>query len=729
MSGRFASVHLRAILWIVLAVVVANGAFIFLGYESSPLWWTSGIATHQCAWYCGLPSIDPNVGFITQPFGHLAALDLLHGHLPWWNYFEGMGQPLAGEMQSAALLPLVLLFVFPAGLLLFHLSLQLIAGVSTYFLARRLGVGTTIATVGGILFALNGTFAWIANAVINPIAFMPMMLLGIEVALDATGAKRRAGWTLLALAIALSVYAGFPEVAYLDGLFCAGWALTRLFSLERERRRAGLGRLAVGGVAGLALSAPILVAFFDYVTSANLGAHAAKGLAMATTSPKTLALLIDPYLSGTLFGGSPSTPSNLLGYFTATVAVFAIAGTMGRRLRPLRLFLVGWILAVLAGVLNVLFVRRLWNLVPDMREIAFGRYIWPTVEMAVVVLAVLGLSDIVAAAVDRRRVILSALAVASLGLVGVFVVVPLGGAVGGSVKGVVTVLIVAPFVALAIMLYALIYLDTRKALRVVVALMVFESMIFFVTPSLRNPSSTVVDTGTITYLQQHEGMDRFLTLGVLNPNWGTQFDVDELNAIDLPDPVNFTDYVKAHLAPKIKNPRIFTLPFTPDNENEVAAHLGAFEAVGVEYLLTPIVKPTAQLAATGITVVAKDSDSLLYQLPHPGPYFSTALSTCTSTGATVDRVTVTCPSATTLARNELYMAGWSAHVNGRAAPITSTNGLTQDVALPAGTSTVTFDFLPPHEMLAGGVALAGLLGMFAAWLPRRRPSRRGHRTQ
>ena len=38
--------------------------------------------------------IDPNVGFVTEADGHLAALDLLHGHLPWWNYFEGLGQPL-----------------------------------------------------------------------------------------------------------------------------------------------------------------------------------------------------------------------------------------------------------------------------------------------------------------------------------------------------------------------------------------------------------------------------------------------------------------------------------------------------------------------------------------------------------------------------------------------------------------------------------------------------------
>ena len=96
--------------------------------------------------------IDPNVGFITQPFGHLSAMDILHGHLPWWNYFEGLGQPLAGEMQSAALFPLTLLFAFPAGLLLFHISLEVIAGVSTFFLAKRLGMPIFVATAAGALF-------------------------------------------------------------------------------------------------------------------------------------------------------------------------------------------------------------------------------------------------------------------------------------------------------------------------------------------------------------------------------------------------------------------------------------------------------------------------------------------------------------------------------------------------------------------------------------------------
>ena len=724
MRTAVTSSNVRAIVAIVVAVIVANGAFTLLGYDANPIWWTAGVSTHHCDWYCGLPTIDPNVGFITQPFGHLAALDLLHGHLPWWNYFEGLGQPLAGEMQSAALLPLVLLFVFPVGLVLFHLSFQIIAGVTTYFLLRRLGTGAVLAALGGALFAMNGTFAWIANAVVNPIAFMPMMLLGIENVIDATARRRRAGWVILALGIALSIYAGFPEMAYLDGLFCAGWAVTRLFSLDSARRRAGLARLAAGGVVGLALSAPIVVAFFDYMKTANVGAHAAKGLAMATTAPHTLAMLVDPYLGGALFGGSPSTPGNLLGYATASVAVFALVGATGRRLRALRLFLAGWVVAVLAGVLNLLFVRRLWNALPTMREIAFARYIWPTVEIAVIVLAILGLGDLLEGAVRRRRAVLSCVLVGAIALAGVFANVPLGGLVGGSVKGVVGTLIVLPFIAVAVLAFALLFLDARWLSRVAVAVLVLESLAYFAAPTLRNPASVTVDSGTISYLQQHQGMGRFFALGVLNPNWGSQYAINEFDAIDLPDPVNFTDFVKADVDPKIKNPRIFTLPFTPDNENDIASHITALESVGVAYLLTPMVRPTDALAATGITLVAQDSNSKLYLLPHPSAFYSTSLASCTLSAASVDHVTVTCPAATTLTRRELYMAGWRARVNGHATAITTSDTVTESIALPAGTSQVSFDFLPPHEEMAGLIALAGLAAIAATWLPWR-PSRRG----
>jgi hypothetical protein len=86
----------------------------------------------------------------------------------------------------------------------------------------------------------------------------------------------------------------------------------------------------------------------------------------------------------------------------------------------------------------------------------------------------------------------------------------------------------------------------------------------------------------------------------------------------------------------------------------------------------------------------------------------------------VDTVSVNCPSATTLTRLELTMPGWSARVNGTATPISSNNGLTQTVAIPAGVSTITFTFLPPHEEAAMTVCALALVVIATTWRPRRR---------
>ena len=707
---------------IVAAVVVANGAFLLLGYESSPLWWTAGITSRSCLWTCGLPTIDPSVGFITQPLGHVAAMDLVHGHLPWWNYFEWMGQPLAGEMQSAALFPLVLLFILPAGLLFFHVTLEVIAGLSTYLLLRRLGVSATLATLGGLVFAVNGTFAWIGNAVVNPIAFLPMLLLGVEVVVGRDGPARRAGWTLVAVALAMSIYSGFPEVAYLDTLLAAGWALTRVVGLERARRRDAVTRLLLGTGVGVAISLPILVAFGDFAKVANLGQHATSNTTFATTTTplRSLALLVNPYLGGALFGGPTSTPSGLLGYVTASIAVFAIVGAVGARLRPLRLFLVGWLVAVLAGVLNILEVRRAWNFIPFMKQLAFTRYIWPTMEMAAVVLAILGLGDLIDLATSRRRAGWAAVVVAVLALAGLVIVTPWGGHSSGTHRVAATVMILVPFTALVVLGAGLRFAGGRAFSRLAVSVIALESLVYFAVPTYRSPTSVAVHTTSIGFLQQHLGTGRFISLGVLSPNWGSQYSINEINAIDLPLPARFSDYVQSTLDPSTTNPRIFNLPFTVANENDVAAHIAAFESLGVAYILTPRKVLTPSLIGVGLTPVAHDTRIVLYRLAHPSAYFTTASGSCTLSDVTLDHVVASCPRATTLTRRELVMDGWTAHVNGRVVPITSSDELDETIALPAGTSTVSFDYLPPHERWAGLVAVLGVGAMVASWLPRRR---------
>ena len=208
----------------------------------------------------GSSIIDPNAGYITMAMGHLAAMDWLHGHIPWWNPYEGLGAPLAGEMQAAAFFPLVLLLEGSLGFVVFHIVLELVAGYATYFLLRRLGLGRAASTAGGVAFGLCGTLAWFEHATANPVAFLPLALLGVERARAASVEMRANGWRLLAVALALSIVSGFPEVAYLDGLLVALWAAVRLFSLPARRQfmlgearggwcgRAPLERPGIGGL-------------------------------------------------------------------------------------------------------------------------------------------------------------------------------------------------------------------------------------------------------------------------------------------------------------------------------------------------------------------------------------------------------------------------------------------------------------------------------------------------
>src|SRR5205085_11322488 len=94
----------------------------------------------------------------------------------------------------------------------------IIAGLSTFLLLRRLSLGRWASGAGAIAFALNGTFAWLSHAPVNPVALLPALLLGVELAYTASRAGRRGGWWLIAVAAAGSFYAGFPEITYIGGL-------------------------------------------------------------------------------------------------------------------------------------------------------------------------------------------------------------------------------------------------------------------------------------------------------------------------------------------------------------------------------------------------------------------------------------------------------------------------------------------------------------------------------
>ena len=249
---------------VIVGVLVAHLPYLLGIFDPNPLLRTSGLGTgiHPGP-FPGLDTIDPNTGYISQALTHHAAESWLHGHVPWWNPFEGLGAPAAGEMSGMAMfLPVVLLAHFAQGEIAMYLLFGLVAAVSTYFLLLRLGLRPWICSAAGIAFGLDGTLAWFRISPANPVCFLPLMLLGLELIRDGVIRGRPTRWWLVALGLAMSVYAGFPEVTYLDGLVVAVWALARLQGITRGQIRAyALPRVGGAALVGVLLAAPLLVAF------------------------------------------------------------------------------------------------------------------------------------------------------------------------------------------------------------------------------------------------------------------------------------------------------------------------------------------------------------------------------------------------------------------------------------------------------------------------------------
>ena len=256
----------------------------------------------------------------------------MHGHLPWWNYYEGLGQPLAGEMQAASFFPLTLWFALPAGLLWFHISLEVIAGFSAYFLAKRLGVPMIFATAAGLSLRaerhlrLGRQRGAESHRLLADAAARHRDDLRLDPDQEQPGLVPRRD----------------RHRARLLRRLPRGRVLQRTLRPRLGRRAALLAaaRLAPQApsdasaspaASGILLSLPILVPFADFSKVANLGHHTAAIDGTAHISIHAIQMFFDPYVHGTLFT-NPNVASvwgGIGGYFTASVGALALLGLFG----------------------------------------------------------------------------------------------------------------------------------------------------------------------------------------------------------------------------------------------------------------------------------------------------------------------------------------------------------------------------------------------------------------
>jgi hypothetical protein len=678
----------------------------------------SGLGQHAAHSVSPLPTTDPGVYTTQYTLGVRAATLLVHGHVPWWNPFEALGAPLIGEGESGGLFPLTPLLLVHDGSLLFHLALFAIAGVATYFLLRELRCGPIVACAGGMLFATNGTYAWLANAVVSPVCFLPLLLLGVERARRHAADAKGGGWRWLAVGTALALLAGFVEVAALGLIFAAVVAVQRAFTLPAERRGAFARKVLVAFGCGIAVAAPALVALQGYLSNGYVAQHAGNtadhGLA-GTYVP----MLVAPYLFGRIHA-NPFPAVHVLwgavgGYAGVALLVLAVASLFGRRERGLRITLAAWAGLALADTVGVPGLKNLVALVPVTNHVVLYRYLAPTWELALVILAALALRDLATAprATSAVAVVTGVLTAALVLLVGMALA---PAAVHASRSLVPDAMRQAELLVLAVVAGLLLSLLAPRRYRGLAAgaVAVAEAAVLFAIPFAAWPSSNPVDTAAVQYLTTHADGARVYAVGVPTANFGSQVGVRQLNVVDLPIPSSLVAILRS-IDPR-EPPSRFTgtrpaAAGVPTPEQELVRHLTAVEQLGVRYVVLPSGDPA--LAGRGVgTLAYHDGLVDVWRLDAAAPLVTAA--NCGLKTLAQDAYLASCPRRTLLVRTTLWFPGWSVSINGHDVPMLH-HGRFQAVALPAGHDLVAFTYLPPGEPAAVALSVVALLSLLVPY--------------
>ena len=716
---------------VVVAAVAAANSLYLSGYARlDPLITRSGLASSiRPGPVVGQYTIDPNDGFTAQALGRAALHSWAEGRLPWWNHFEGLGSPLIGEMQAAAISPLLVLMGLPNGFLLYHLTLDVIAGLATVRLCRALGLRRSPSAVAGVLFGLNGTLIWLMNASSAPVPFLPVLLLGVVRCVEGARSGRRTGIVTVGVALWLSIVQGFPEAAYLSGLLAAALAV----HLCWNHRSVALGiaaRLAIGLALGVALAAPALVGFGTYVTNgADVGNHTGRFSELGLPYQAS-GMLAAPYAFGQIF--AHTTPAslgfvwgNVGGYTSALVVLLAAAGLVGRQRRGLRLLLGGWVMLALAKTFALPLLTPALNQIPGMRLVAFYRYANPSWTLALILLVALALQDLL----DLRLADTARLSAAWAG----FTVVGAGYAVARvtvspahtTEPGILRWFHVSyGWAALSVVVGLILLFLGKKRPRLAVgalgALLAIEATVMFSIPSFSAPRSWVADDRMVAFFQKQaaaastaEGFARFYSIGgPLAPNYGSYFGAPQLNVNDVPVPRLWVDFV--HQVDPSADPSLF-LPIgrSPSGFSHRYAvlrdHVDAFRNADVRWVVTQVNEPAPSDLASVLHRVLETDTAIVYELSNPSPYVTTS-GGCTFTSRSPDTFHVRCTKPGQLLRRELWMQGWEASIAGSKSNV-SRNGSFQQVSLPAGESDLVFHFAPPGSQFAEAMAVFGLLAV------------------
>jgi hypothetical protein len=187
-----------------------------------------------------------------------------HVHLPLWNRFSTVGEPLLAFLQPEALSPATWIgFALPlANAWTFQMAFRLLlAMLSAYLFFREIECREWSALLGAAAWALSDHLVfWLGYAITASVAAFPLLLLGLRRLARAGG---RGAVALTVVALVLITLGGHPETLLHSVVGGGIYFLFELAWAGRDRRRPALGGALLSGALALGLTAVLLLPFAE----------------------------------------------------------------------------------------------------------------------------------------------------------------------------------------------------------------------------------------------------------------------------------------------------------------------------------------------------------------------------------------------------------------------------------------------------------------------------------
>ena len=330
--------------------------------------------------------------------------------VPLWNPYQGIGQPLAANMDSNAFNPLrFILHINPSPYFwdLFLLFRLFLAGIFSYLFMRSIQISHLTSLFTAILFMFCGYFIFsIDMHHIDVEIFLPYIFLCFEMIVQKKGNIK---WIILgSIGVFFTIVGGQPQSCFLTIFYGGLYFIFRIIFFKENRTFKSITHyisiMVFIILLGFAMSAVLLLPFYEF-WKLSLNNHDPRlghiiGLSYNPFKSDFISFFI-PYFLGPIHGSWLKEYNwHILtrGYIGVNALLFSFVATIEffrEKMRgDRRVLFFSLALVLMIAKFYGLFVINWIGKLPILNMINYGKYLGPLIAFSFAVLAGIGLEKI-----------------------------------------------------------------------------------------------------------------------------------------------------------------------------------------------------------------------------------------------------------------------------------------------------------------------------------------------